>query len=138
MYSAEVLSQLRNLNWLAQESRRLPSGSREGVKIRSQLESVRERLPTSILTYHDRLAARGQPSAAEVHHGSCGACHIRLPRGVAGELIIPGRFAVCPNCGVFLWSADAESDPDLSAVPPAPRKVRRTRAAGRQIPTSPA
>ena len=137
MYSAEVLSQLRTLNWLAQEFRRLPSGSRERAKIRSQMESVRERLPTSILTYHDRLAARGQPSAAEVHNGNCGACHIRLPRGVAGELIIPGRFAVCPSCGVFLWSADANAEPDQSVVPPASRKAGRPPAAVRQVPTSP-
>ncbi len=129
MYSAEVLSQLRSLNWLAQEFRRLPADSREGGKIRKQMESLRDRLPTAILTYHDRLAARGLPSAAEVHAGSCAACHIRLPRGLAGELVVPGRFAVCPNCGVFLWSAEVAPTPETTVEKRAPARARRQAAA---------
>jgi hypothetical protein len=111
MYSAEVLSQLRSLNWLAQEVRRVPPASLEGLHIQDQIGAVRARLPNSILAYHDRLASRGQPSVVAVIGTSCSGCHLKLPRGILGELASAGRFGVCPNCGVFLWSGeDAGND----------------------------
>jgi hypothetical protein len=121
MYSAEVLSQLRSLNWLALEFRRLPVGSLEAALVQRQMEAVRARLPNSMLGYHDRLAARGQVSAAQVTESdNCGACHLKLPRGLIGELSLPGRFGVCPNCGVFLWSGEPSQEP---------AKISRRRAA---------
>ena len=124
MYSAEVLSQLRSLNWLTQEFHRVPADSPEGLHIQSQMEAVRARLPNSILGYHDRLAAEGRVSAAEVSHENCGACHLRLPRSLLAELVLPGRFGVCPNCGVFLWSGETPLPPESSAQ-------RSSRKAGR-------
>lgn len=106
MYSAEVLSQLRSLNWLAQEVQRVPPGSLEGLHVQDQIAAVRARLPNSILAYHDRLAARGQPSVIPITGTSCSGCHLKLPRGILGELALAGRFSVCPNCGVFLWSGE--------------------------------
>lgn len=106
MYSAEVLSQLRSLNWLAQEVRRVPPASLEGLHIQDQIGAVRARLPNSILSYHDRLASRGQPSVVAVRGTGCSGCHLKLPRGLLGELALAGRFSVCPNCGVFLWSGE--------------------------------
>jgi len=106
MYSAEVLSQLRSLNWLAQEIRRVPLGSREGVVLQNQMEAVRARLPNSILDYHDRLAMDGKPSAVQVLGATCGACHVNLPRSLLEELALPGRFGVCPKCGLFLWAGE--------------------------------
>ncbi len=110
MYSAEVLSQLRSLNWLAQEVRRVPPGSLEGLHVQDQIAAIRARLPNSILTYHDRLATRGQPSVVAVKGTSCSACHLKLPRGIVSELALAGRFSVCPNCGVFLWSGETRND----------------------------
>jgi len=124
MYSAEVLSQLRSLNWLTQEFRRVPADSPEGAHIKSQMEAVRARLPNSILSYHDRLAAGGRVSAAEVSRENCGACHLRLPRSLLAELVLPGHFSVCPNCGVFLWSGES-SLPAGNAGHPAGRKGNR-------------
>lgn len=119
MYSAEVLSQLRSLNWLAQEIRRIPAGSLEGIHLQEQISAVRARLPNSILNYHDLLASRGQPSAVPVsNQTSCSACHINLPLVLLDELAGPRRFGICPNCGVFLWSNEAPAQP---ATAPAPR-----------------
>lgn len=109
MYSAEVLSQLRSLNWLAEEIRRVPAGSLECVRLQEQISAVRARLPNSILGYHDQLAARGQPSAAAVSGPGCGACHGKLPTELLAELSGPRRFGVCPHCGVFLWSTGSGS-----------------------------
>lgn len=103
MYSAEVLSQLRSLNWLALEIHRVPSGSPECAHLQSQMEAVRARLPTSILDYHDRVAKTGKLSATEVTGEACGGCHSKIPPDLLIELKNPGRFGVCPNCGLFLW-----------------------------------
>jgi predicted nucleic acid-binding Zn-ribbon protein len=125
MYSAEVLSQLRSLNHLSQEIRRLPRESPEAVLLQTQIGALRARLPNSILSYHDRLAARGQDSAIKVNGESCSVCHLKLPRGLLGELAVPGRFGVCPNCGVFLWMGEKSAEP----VPALVRKpVRRSAA----------
>lgn len=109
MYSAEVLSQLRSLNWLADEIRRVPPGSREEGLLQAQVESVRARLPSSILGHHDRLALAGKLSTVEVQDGSCGGCHMRLTPELLADLATPGRFGVCPSCGLFLWSAEAHA-----------------------------
>jgi len=125
MYSAEVLSQLRSLNHLSQEISSLPAESAEALLIQKQVGALRARLPNSILGYHDRLAARGQASVAKVHGESCGACHLKLPRGLFCELLVPGRFGVCTNCGVFLWRGEQA----IETVPPPVRKPARKSAA---------
>lgn len=103
MFAAEVLSQLRTLNWLAGEVRRVPPESREGVLLREQIEAVRARLPHAILVHHDRLSEGGGVSAAAVAGDHCGACRGNLPEGLMLDLQQPGHFGVCPHCGVFLW-----------------------------------
>jgi predicted nucleic acid-binding Zn-ribbon protein len=113
MYSAEVLSQLRSLNWLALEVRRLPAGSREGALLLNQINSLRDRLPDAILEHHDRLAREGKITAAEVSADACSSCRTKLPPPLLKELSQPGHFNVCPNCGVFLWAVpDAQNPPE--------------------------
>jgi predicted nucleic acid-binding Zn-ribbon protein len=123
MFSAEVLSQLRSLNWLAQEIGRVPAGSAERAHLRGQIDAVRSRLPNALLAHHDQLAARGRPSTVAIRDGRCGTCNEPLPARLIAELAEPGRFGVCPHCGVFLWlpaiDADAASHPPFSpAVAP--------------------
>lgn len=121
MYSAEVLSQLRSLNWLAQEIRRVPAGSREAAYLQSQVDALRARLPTSILEHHDRLAKGGKVSAAQVRGDRCAACQAQISPALLLELVQPGRFGVCLRCGLFLWvdeshESAAQSDPKLSVT----------------------
>lgn len=118
MYSAEVLSQLRSLNWLTQEIRRVPPGSRERALLQSQIDAVRDRLPDSILDHHDQLARSGHSTATEIVDGACGGCRAQLPPTLIKEVSLPGRFSVCPNCGLFLW---ASLEPSL-ALPMAESK----------------
>lgn len=103
MYSAEVLSQLRTLNWLIQEQRHLPLGSAQAILLGEQEAAIRQRLPNSILAYHDQLARTGKSSVAAVAGSLCGACCAVLPAALRSELQVPGRFRVCPKCGVFIW-----------------------------------
>lgn len=129
MYSAEVLSQLRSLNHHSEELRRVPGASPEALLLQKQIDALRARLPHSILAYHDRLAVRGKASAAKVRGESCSACHLKLPRGLFCELSVPGRFGVCPNCGVFLWVETAVEHPAAEAVTELPAKPPRRKAA---------
>lgn len=107
MYSAEVLSQLRSLNWLTREIHRVPPACSEAALLQIQIESVRTRLPDAILEHHDRLARLGKSSAMEVISGTCGECHAPLPIRLLDELSTAGHFGVCPSCGVFLWSRES-------------------------------
>jgi predicted nucleic acid-binding Zn-ribbon protein len=109
MFSAEVLSQLRSLNWLAQEISRVPAGSVERAHLLGQIEAVRARLPNALLAHHDQLAARGRPSTVPIQAGACGTCGEPLATEVLAELAAPGRFGVCPHCGVFLWLPAADA-----------------------------
>jgi hypothetical protein len=117
-YSAEVLSQLRSLNWLGQELRRLPKGSAEGARLHAQVDEVRARLPNSILGYHDRLTKSGGVSTAELAGHRCGACQVALPAGLLRDLRTAGHFGVCPACGVFLWDAAAHPRGTVAAGKP--------------------
>src|SRR6185436_9228237 len=72
-----------------------------------QMESVRARLPESILDYHDRLAKGGKLSAAQIAVDACGGCQAKLPQSLLKEVMLPGRFGVCPKCGLFLWAGES-------------------------------
>jgi predicted nucleic acid-binding Zn-ribbon protein len=120
MFSAEVLSQLRSLNWLAQEIRRVPRASPEGALLQSQIEAVRGRLPDSILEHHDQLARSGHATATEIVDGTCGGCHAPLPATLVEEVSLPGRFGVCPSCGLFLWAPPPANSADLAVEPTRP------------------
>jgi len=122
MYAAEVSSQLRSLNWLAQEIRRVPAGSREGALLQSQIDALRARLPVALLAHHDRLTQGGRASAAEVRGDRCGGCGARLPADRVASLGQAGNFSVCPRCGVFLWAAKTGARPRRQGtLPPAAR-----------------
>lgn len=137
MYSAEVLSQLRTLNWLSQEARRLPFDSAERQILCTQIEALRARLPLSMLRHHDDRAKRNLPSIANIQESCCGHCRAELPSGTLHALIHPGRFGVCPNCGVFLWSASTAEivwEEEAEAGRPEPRRRRNAGARPRTTP----
>lgn len=107
MYSAEVLSQLRTLSWLLGEAQRLPAGNPQRLILDEQIEAVRGRLPVSILRYHDERVQKGLPSVSDLRGSTCGNCQHELQPETLSELTDPGRFGVCPKCGVFIWSGNA-------------------------------
>jgi predicted nucleic acid-binding Zn-ribbon protein len=119
MYSAEVLSQLRTLSWLLGEVQRLPAGNPQRLILTAQIEAVRGRLPLSILRYHDERVQKNLPSVSDLRGPACGNCQQELPPDTISELAIPGRFGVCPKCGVFIWSGNAvATSPQTTAAGP--------------------
>lgn len=70
-----------------------------------QVGAIRGRLPTALLTYHDRRARAGDATIAAVHNSTCSGCHLKLPVGMLADISQPGRIAVCPHCGIFVFKA---------------------------------
>lgn len=106
MINRELLEHLRALNALEvalRHDRGEDVGRREGSLRR--VAELRGKLPTALLSHHDRMAKQGRESVAQVSGKSCGACHLQLPVGQLAELNQPGRIGVCPHCGVFLFNA---------------------------------
>ena len=121
MYTIEILNALRTLNRLDMERRRLTAGSPAAAEAEQHQSATRSRLPHSVLCFHDRLAARGQPSVVRLAGSSCSACHLKLPSGVLGEMATPGRYSACPNCIVYVWSGE----PPVEEVAVAPKRPSR-------------
>lgn len=124
MHFAEVLSQLRALNWLSQEARSLPADSAQHVLLESQAGAMHDRLPTAISAHHDRIARSGRTSLAAAADAVCGSCHTRLPSQIVEELREPGRFAVCPRCQVFVCSA-TDMETELNSLLAGRKALRR-------------
>ena len=109
MINRELLEHLRALNALEVElrHRRQPDVPHREV-LERRISELRAKLPTALLSHHDRMAKQGRESVAPVIGMSCGACHLKLPVGQLAELNQPGRIGVCPHCGVFLFNSAAE------------------------------
>lgn len=99
--------------------RRLQAGapSEETDKLRAQVPAV-------VLAHFDRLIAQGRKGVAEVHHGVCGACHLRLPASVVVPSAEHEDLELCENCGAYL----AFTAPDAAVLEKPSAKPRRRRA----------
>lgn len=109
MIPRELLDQLRGLNTAVRELKRPGLDQHQREQCESRISGLRARLPTALLTHHDRMARTGNESVAAISGSSCGNCHLRLPVGLLAELNQPGRIAVCPHCGVFLFKESAQA-----------------------------
>lgn len=101
MQTIEGMQDLYSLNWLGRFAASLPAGKARQKAVLAEIAALRERLPVSLLGYHDRLAKQNKPSVVRTNGTSCGGCHLRLPTGLTHELRMPGRFVFCPHCSVF-------------------------------------
>jgi predicted nucleic acid-binding Zn-ribbon protein len=101
---------------MQQLQRRLQSGTKAGV------EKLRGQVPAPVLDHFDRLLAQGRKGVAEVNHGVCGGCHLRLPAAVVVPSAEHEDLEICENCGAYLIFPTAEAVP---VEPPVVRKRRR-------------
>ncbi len=99
--------------------RRLLSGSKVGI------DKLRSEVPAPVLDHFDRLVAQGRKGVAEVHHGVCGGCHLRLPAAWVVPSAEHEDLEICENCGAYLAFPTEET----TAEPPVVRKRRRRVAA---------
>jgi predicted nucleic acid-binding Zn-ribbon protein len=126
MYPADMMNALRLLNWLDQERRAQTDGTAAAALVEQQQTATRGAMTESLVSFHDRFAARGKPSVVSLAGSSCSACHLKLPSGLLGELHRPGRYSMCPTCGVFVWSGEESA----AEVAPVTRKSPRKKSIG--------
>lgn len=127
-YSMEIMDVLRNLNWLEKERRCLTEGGTTALLVEKQMATARAELPHSVLCLHERFAARGKPSVVRLAGSSCSACHLKLPSGELGMLRVAGRYGICPNCGVFVWSGEEQAGEPAVVIPAKASSKRRVHA----------
>lgn len=109
MIPQELLDQLRGLNSAVRELQCSGHDEHRRERCETRIAGLRASLPTALLTHHDRMTRAGYESVAAVAGASCGSCHLKLPVGLLADLNQPGRIAVCPNCGVFVFKETADS-----------------------------
>lgn len=90
---------------LLQQQQRRPAAARLGAP---KLADLRARVPAPVLAHFDRLTAHGRKAVADVHHGVCGSCHLRLPQVTTFDVIHRHELRFCENCGAYLRFADDE------------------------------
>lgn len=100
-----------NLTELQLLSRR---GGRISPDQKLTVKRIRQETPASILAHFDEMLARGRKGVAEVRHGVCSGCYLRLPTylltGSGGEL------ATCETCGAYLAFVHEESHAGLATA----------------------
>jgi len=129
--AATIMQSLRNLARLDAELRNLSEGTPDYEEHKNRVALLRAPLPTSILVHYDQRIARGKLGIAPVHGAICGSCHLSLPSGRLADLRRkPQEVNVCDHCGVFIYSAESESEPASDAPRPAStRRGLKTRSA---------
>ena len=90
---------------LLQQQQRRPAAARLGAP---KLADLRARVPAPVLAHFDRLTAHGRKAVADVHHGVCSSCHLRLPQVTTFDVIHRHELRFCENCGAYLRFADDE------------------------------
>ena len=94
---------------------------------KASIAELRGSVPVPVLAHFDRLIVRGRAGVAEVHHGVCGACHLRLPAAITAVGDKSDDLQLCESCGAYLLFPTEEAVAVPVAVEPRPR--RRYRAA---------
>lgn len=127
-----LLEDLSQLSELDAAKRRLEPGSPRCQELTLEAESVRERLPTAILSHYDLRISKGKRGAARVRNNTCGGCHLSLPSGQLSDLRREGAsLQVCGYCSIFLLpelpQPEAAAAPMAAEAEPEPAAVKKPR-----------
>ena len=94
---------------------------------KASIAELRASVPAPVLAHFDRLIVRDRAGVAEVHHGVCGACHLRLPAAITAIGDKNDDLQLCESCGAYLLFPAEEA---IAVTAPAEvRPRRRYRAA---------
>lgn len=106
--SQNIILWLRELNDSEARSAALAKSGAVPPSLTRQIDSLRARIPTSILAHHDRMRLRGKISVASVRRNICGACNLAIPVGHMPGLRLADDLNVCDHCGTFIFLAEEE------------------------------
>jgi len=101
-----------------------------GVIVTPATAKLRVQVPAPVLAHFDRLIAQGRKGVAEVHHGVCSACHLRLPAAVTATGATDEDLHLCENCGAYLRFVDETAAPAKLPVASRVAHGRQTATAG--------
>jgi predicted nucleic acid-binding Zn-ribbon protein len=101
--------------------RRLQAGAGK-----EEIEKLRAQVPVVVLDHFDRMIAQGRKGVAEVHHGVCGACHLRLPSAVVVPCAEHEDLELCENCGAYLSFPAEETAMEKPVAKPRRRRAVAT------------
>ena len=90
---------------------------------RGEIESLRKKIPETILGHFDRRRMRGKKGVAIVRSGVCGECHTKIAIGILGALAFETDVQLCGNCGRYLYLPDDE--PVYPASRPKSKQVKQ-------------
>jgi predicted nucleic acid-binding Zn-ribbon protein len=95
-----------------------------------QIADLRVSLPAPVLAHFDRLVAHGRKGVAEVRHGVCGGCHLKLPASLSAPGLGHEDLQLCESCGAYLnFIAEETASSPLVVRMPRKRRYRATAVA---------
>lgn len=86
---------------LLQELNRLENAGSSDAASEQRKAALRTQVPAPVLAHYNRLVVNRVKPVAEVHHGVCGGCHLRLASWVR-QAAHDDDLHVCENCGAYL------------------------------------
>ena len=70
----------------------------------SERDSLAAGLPGPVKKRYEQVRSRrGGQAVVEIHQGSCGGCHMRVPPQTLIEIMKTGAIRVCPSCQRILY-----------------------------------
>ena len=107
-----------------------PTRGVDGTIVTPAAAKLRAQVPPPVLAHFDRLIAQGRKGVAEVRHGVCSACHLRLPAAVTATGATEEDLLLCENCGAYLRFSEGTSVPAKLPVASRLARGRETATAG--------
>jgi predicted nucleic acid-binding Zn-ribbon protein len=98
-----ALLELQELEIVLEESRIVHGDSAlpAAAQVERRVGALRQAVPPSELRRYDALR-RGGPAVVKEHDGTCGGCHLNVPRGDLNRMLRLEVDWLCPNCGRYL------------------------------------
>ncbi len=111
----ETVGKILELQALEERLKVFQRNHEKSADTQALIESLRANISVTVLLEHERMRSRGKRSTAEVRHGVCTGCHLRLGIGNAAALK-RGELRRCGNCGRFLYLVAGEQEEEAEAA----------------------
>jgi predicted nucleic acid-binding Zn-ribbon protein len=126
----EIYRALIDLTATELELAALGPRSQKRKSMESNIDSLRQILPPTVLSHHNRIRAKGRPSVAPVRRWICQGCFIGIPMGQRRAIMVGQDLALCESCGAFLYYVEEPQPPPAAEAKPKPKpKAKRGAAA---------
>ena len=94
------------------------------VERQQRAAELRAQIPPPVLAHYNRLVVNRVKPIAEVRHGVCGGCHLKLASWVR-QAAASDDLHLCENCGAYLVFPSAEPERVVAPARNARRRAAR-------------